>query len=140
MHYDAARLKLYIFDEYRAVKKGNKQVYTDLVKLKGVTPADLLIADSAEPKSIADFRDYGATCRGAEKGPDSINYSMKWLQSLAEIVIDNVRAPEAAQEFIDYELEVDKDGEYISEYPDKNDHFIAATRYGMNLVWRRRGQ
>jgi phage terminase large subunit len=65
---------------------------------------------------------------------------MKWLQSLKEIVIDNVRAPESAQEFIDYELEQDKDGEYISEYPDKNDHFIAATRYGMNIVWRRRGQ
>jgi phage terminase large subunit len=140
LHYDAARLKLYIFKEYRAQKKGNRVVWNDLVGKVGVTGQDMLIADSAEPKSIADFRDYGANVRGAEKGPDSVDYSMKWLQSLSEIVIDNERCPYAAQEFIDYELEQDKDGEYISEYPDKNDHFIAATRYGMNLVWRRRGQ
>lgn len=140
VHYDANRLKLYILDEYKANKKGNRAVWDALVKEKGVTPQDLLIADSAEPKSVADFRDYGATCRGAEKGPDSVNYSMKWLQSLAEIVIDNVKCPESAQEFLDYELEKDKDDNYISEYPDANNHFIDATRYAMNLVWRRRGQ
>jgi phage terminase large subunit len=139
-YYNAQQHKLYIYDEYRANKKGNKAVYTDLVKLKGITPQDILIADSAEPKSIADFREYGCSCRGAEKGPESVTYSMKWLQSLAEIVIDNERAPETAQEFIDYELEVDKDGEYISEYPDLNNHFIDATRYATNLIWRRRGQ
>ena len=138
-HYDAARLTLYLFKEHKAVKKGNKAVWNELVA-KGVKPGDLLIADSAEPKSIADFREYGANCRGAEKGPESVNYSIKWLQSLKEIVIDNVRCPESAQEFLDYELEQDRDGEYISEYPDANDHFIAATRYATNLIWRRRGQ
>jgi phage terminase large subunit len=140
MHYDAARLKLYIYDEYRAQKKSNRLVYDELVSTKGLQSTDILIADSAEPKSVADFRDYGAMIRAAEKGPESVNYSMKWLQSLAEIVIDNIRCPETAQEFIDYELEQDKDGEYISEYPDANNHFIDATRYAMNLTWRRRGQ
>ena len=139
LHYDAKNLTLYIFQEYRAQKKSNKAVYNDLVKL-GLAPDDLIIADSAEPKSIGDFKEYGANIRGAEKGPDSVTYSMKWLQSLKSIVIDNERAPYSAQEFIDYELEQDKDGEYISEYPDKNNHFIDATRYATNLVWRRRGQ
>ena len=87
--YDAARLTLYIFGEYRANKKGNRAVYDDLIASGLVTNQDLIIADSAEPKSIADFRDYGATIRGAEKGPDSVDYSIKWLQSLKEIVIDN---------------------------------------------------
>lgn len=140
MHYDAARLRLYIFDEYKANKKRNKAVYDDLVKLKGLQPEDLLIADSAEPKSIADFHEFGLNCRGAEKGPESVAYSIKWLQGLAEIVIDNTRAPNSATEFMDYELEQDKDGNYISEYPDKNNHFIDAARYGTNLIWRRRGQ
>ena len=139
-YYNAQQHKLYIFDEYKANKKGNQAVWKDLVKQKGVTKADLIIADSAEPKSIADFREYGASCRGAEKGPESVTYSMKWLQSLAEIVIDNEKCPETAQEFIDYELEVDKDGEYISQYPDFNNHFIDAVRYATNLIWRRRGQ
>jgi PBSX family phage terminase large subunit len=140
MHYDAARMTLYIFDEYRAQKKGNKAVYKDLVEKKKYRPEDLIIADSAEPKSIADFKEYGANIRGTEKGADSVSYSIKWLQSLRAIIIDNVRCPFSAQEFIDYELEQDKDGNYISEYPDKNNHFIDMTRYATNLIWRRRGQ
>lgn len=138
-HFDAARRTLYIFDEYKALKTGNKDTYTYLVENKGYEPDQLIIADSAEPKSIADFRDYGASCRGAEKGPESVNYSMKWLQSLNAIVIDPERCPEHLQEFLNYELEQDKDGEYISSYPDKNNHFIDAVRYRTNLLWRRRG-
>lgn len=140
MHYDAGRLTLYIFDELRANKLRNKAAWEKLVKEKGVTANDLIIADSAEPKSIADLREYGANIRPAEKGPDSVAYSMKWLQSLAHIVIDPARASYAAQEFIDYELEQDKDGEYISEYPDKNNHSIDGARYGLNPLWRRRGE
>jgi phage terminase large subunit len=140
MHYDAARLTLFIFGEYRALKRSNRLVYNDLVAKKGLKPNDLIIADSAEPKSIADFRDYGASIRGAEKGPDSVDYSMKWLQSLVSIVIDNERCPYHAEEFLTYELEQDKNGDFISAYPDKNNHAIDDTRYATNLVWKRRGQ
>lgn len=140
MHYDKARLTLYIFDEYQAHKKSNKQTYNTLVKDKGLQPNDLIIADSAEPKSIGDYKEYGANIRGAEKGPESVNYSMKWLQSLKKIVIDPVRAPKHAQEFTECEHEQTKDGEIISGYPDKNNHGIDDTRYAMNNEWRRRGQ
>ena len=138
MHYDAARMTLYIYDEYRSNKQSNRVVYDVLIR-KGLRPDDLLIADSAEPKSIADFREYGANIRGAEKGPDSVSYSMKWLQSLKAIIIDNERAPEHAAEFLDYELDQDKNGEIISAYPDKNNHAIDDVRYATNLIWRRRG-
>jgi PBSX family phage terminase large subunit len=138
--YDPARLTLFIFDEYRVLKASNRDTYKILVEQKHVTPGDLIIADSAEPKSIGDYREYGLSCRGAEKGPESLNYSFKWMQSLAAIVIDNERAPETATEFLDYEYERDKDGEVISGYPDKNDHSIAAARYATNHIWRRRGQ
>lgn len=139
-HYDANRHKLYIFDEYRAQKKGNRAVYDELLQAGKIINSELIIADSAEPKSVGDFREYGANIRGAEKGPDSVAYSMKWLQSLAEIVIDPVRCPYHLEEFINYELEQDKDGNYISEFPDKNNHFIDETRYRTNLIWRKRGQ
>jgi len=144
-NYDAKTMTLTIFDEHRAVKKRNKDAWAEIVKLKNVKPASsgeavLMIADSAEPKSVADFKEFGADIRGAEKGPESLTYSMKWLQSLRQIVIDPKRAPTTAQEFLDYELEQDKDGEYISEYPDKDNHSIDAARYATNLVWRRRGQ
>ena len=100
----------------------------------------MLIADSAEPKSVGDFRAYGANCRGAEKGAESVNYSIKWLQSLTAIVIDPARAPYHAQEFADYEFEKTKDGEIITEYPDRANHAIDDTRYATNLIWRRKGE
>ncbi len=139
-HYDAARLTLYIFDELHALKASNRDTAKALKEEKKVQPDDMIIADSAEPKSVADYREYGLNCYGAEKGADSVKYSMKWLQSLAAIVIDNERAPNAANEFINYELEQDKDGNFISEYPDRDNHFIDAVRYATNKIWRRRGQ
>jgi phage terminase large subunit len=139
MHYDAARMTLYIFGEYRGFKHSNRELYDKIIEA-GYKPEQLLIPDSAEPKSIADFRAYGAHVRGAEKGPESVRYSMKWLQSLVKIVIDNERCPYTAQEFLNYEHEINKDGEYVSEYPDKDNHAIDAVRYATNLIWRRRGQ
>lgn len=166
MHYDAGRHTLYIFDELRMQKAGNRETYEALVRDKGMRADDLLIADSAEPKSVSDYRQYsadgvalldakgnpkedtkgrpillyGPVCRGAEKGPESVKYSIKWLQSLTAIVIDPQRCPYHADEFLNYELEQDKDGNFISEYPDKNNHFIDDTRYATNLIWRKRGQ
>ncbi len=140
MHYEPARMTLYIYGEFRANRMGNRKVYDKLLKLGLIDRKGLIIADSAEPKSVADFREYGANIIGAEKGPDSVDYSMKWLQSLVKIVIDPKRAPYHSQEFTEYELEKDKDGNYISAYPDKNNHGIDDTRYATNLFWRQRGK
>jgi phage terminase large subunit len=139
MHFDAARLTLYIFGEYRGWKHGNEELYSKVVGA-GYPTKQLLIADSAEPKSIADFRTYGANIRPAEKGPESVAYSMKWLQRLVKIVIDPVRCPYAAEEFANYEYERNKDDEYISSFPDRDNHAIDSVRYGTNYIWRRRGQ
>lgn len=140
MHYDAARLTLYIFDEYRDWKKSNRETYDYLVENKGLQPDDLIILDSAESKSVADYRDYGANARAAEKGKESRKYSYKWLQGLTAIVIDPKRAPYHAEEFSSAEYPRTKDGEIISEYPSKDDHAIDDTRYATNLIWRQRGQ
>ena len=99
MHYDSARLTLYIYDSYRTTKKSNRETWETLQTDKGVTDTDLITADSAEPKSVSDYREYGSLCRGAIKGPDSVRYGIKWLQSLRAIVIDPVRCPDVAQEF-----------------------------------------
>lgn len=140
MHFDAARRTLYIFGEYRGWKMSNEALHNELINSGLLSKDDLLIADSAEPKSVNDFRAYGQSCRGAEKGPESVKYSIKWLQGLTAIVIDPIRAPYHAEEFLSYEFERTKDGEIISEYPDKNNHAIDDTRYGTNLIWRRRGE
>ena len=139
MYYNAASLTLYIFDEYRCNKKSNRQTADALIE-KGVPFDDVITCDSAEQKSVNDYRSYGFAARAAEKGPGSVEYSMKWLQSLRKIVIDPKRCPETAAEFLDYEYERDKDGNIISGYPDANDHAIDAVRYAMSPVWKRRGK
>ena len=140
MHYDAARMTLYIFDELHVNRTGNPEVARILREEHGVTGRDLITADSAENKSVADFKSYGLWCKGAVKGPGSVSYSMKWLGRLAAIVIDPKRCPHTAKEFSEYEFERDKDGELISAYPDRNNHHLDATRYAMETVWKRRGQ
>lgn len=138
--YNPAQRKIYIFDELRAYKTGNAELWERLKEEKGVRESDLIIADSAEPKSIADFRSYGSMMRGTVKGPDSRAYSFKWLQALSAIVIDPERCPEAAREFVSYEYMRTADDEIISGYPDADDHSIDSVRYALNPVWRRKGQ
>ena len=112
----------------------------DLLLKKGMTRDDRITADSAEPKSVSDYQKFGLRCFGAVKGPGSVEYSMKWLQSLAKIIIDPARCPETYKEFTGYEYERTKDGEIISGYPDKDNHHIDAVRYATENVWRKRGQ
>ena len=140
MCYNSNERIVYIFDELKANKQGNEEVWHRLKEEKGVNEEDAIIADSAEPKSISDFRSYGANIRGAEKGPGSVDYSMKWLSSRAKIIIDPNRCPETAKEFMNYEYQQDKDGNYISGYVDEENHFIDSVRYALNSVWKKRGQ
>jgi len=137
--YNSNNRVLYIYDEYVVNKMSNANVWEHLKEEKGVTEDDLIIADSAEPKSIGDFKAYGALMKGAEKGPGSVDYSMKWLSSLAKIVIDPRRCPVSAQEFSTYEYEQDKDGNYISGYVDADNHTIDSVRYALNNVWKKKG-
>lgn len=138
--FDSSRRTLYIFDEFVINKMSNADVWEYLKENKGVKDGDLIIADSAEPKSIGDFRSYGCSMRGAEKGPGSVEYSMKWLSALAKIVIDPRRCPNSAQEFSTYEYDRDKDDNYISGYVDENNHCIDSIRYALNNVWKRKGK
>lgn len=138
--YQPNKKVLYIFDEYVVNKMSNEKVWKYLTEEKNVKNDDLITADSAEPKSIGDFQSYGSLMRGAKKGPDSVEYSMKWLSSLAQIVIDPKRCPKTAEEFSTYEYPQDKDGNYITGYVDKDNHCIDSVRYATNPIWRRKGE
>ncbi len=139
VHYDPARLTLYIWQEYTCNKKSNRETAEQIISL-GITAADIVTCDSAEEKSVSDYRSFGINARAAEKGPESRRYSFKWLQSLVKIVIDPDRCPVAAKEFRHFEYERDKDGKILSSFPDGDDHCIDAVRYATNRIWKRRGQ
>lgn len=136
--FDVRRRKLYIFDEFRAYRSNNQTSYNAVKDM--LRPDEPLTADSAENKSIADFKEMGASwIRPAIKGPGSVDYSMKWLAGLAEIIIDPERCPAAAKEFIQYEYEMNRDGEYVAGYVDADNHAIDAVRYALVPIWKVRG-
>ena len=144
--YNAAKQVLYIFDELYLNKRGNYEAFKDLaehMEARGMSIAtDRITADSAEPKSVADFRRWGGNVRGAIKGIGSRDASFKWLQGLRRIVIDPARCPRIADEFTLYEHEIDKrTGEVMSGYPDgQPDHGIDTIRYALEEVWRHAGE
>lgn len=139
---------LYIFGEFSGNKMSNRQTYDKIYNelkiydnVPFMKPDEIVTCDSAEPKSISDWKSYGGYgARPAKKGPDSIVYSMKWLQSLNHIYIDPNRCPGAYKEFVEYEYERDKEDEVVSGYPDANNHRIDACRYALERYWMRRGQ
>ncbi|MEG2930627.1 MAG: terminase large subunit, partial [Ruthenibacterium sp.] len=137
---DAARRTAYLFDEICVQRKSNLETAELARGLGADTPGMCVWADSAEPKSVADFRAAGLLCRAVGKGAGSVAYSMKWLASLAAIVIDPARCPRTAREFTEYEHERDAAGEVTEGYPDRDNHAIDAVRYALYPVWRRKGQ
>lgn len=136
LYYNHNTEKIYLIDEIYENKWSNRKSADEILKRKYDDYA--ITCDSAEPKSINDYRDFGLPARGAIKGPGSVEYSMKWLQTRT-IVIDPKRTPNAYKEFSEYEYERDKDGNVISGYPDENNHLIDACRYATESLWRRRG-
>ncbi len=138
--YLSGERRLFIFDEISGNKLSNGDI-SELLREKGVGYGDKITADSAGegPKSIEDLKSAGFMIRGAVKGPGSVEYSMKWLCGLREIVVDDHRCPAAAKEFMEYEFERDRDGQIMAGYPDRNNHSIDAVRYALEEVWRKRG-
>lgn len=136
LHYDRARETIYLLDEMYENKLPNEAA-AEKIRAKGYTDA-YITCDNAEPKSIADLRACGIPAKEAIKGPGSIDYGMKWLQK-RKIVIDIHRTPNAYDEFANYEYERDKNGDFISGYPDADNHLIDATRYALERVFRRMG-
>ncbi|RZT02914.1 PBSX family phage terminase large subunit [Cuneatibacter caecimuris] len=137
MHYNSKQKRLYLFGEIYAVKLGNTKAAREIRKFNPLNK--VITADSEEPRAIAALNELGLRIVGAKKGPGSVDYGMEFLSDeLEEIIIDPKRCPNATREFMGYELERDKDGNFKGSYPDKNNHTIDAVRYGMEDDMTRR--
>lgn len=148
--YDRRTQTVYILDEI--VKRGcsNTEI-ADMIKAKGydkAAPAEnyysvfgnevyrerqLVICDSAEPKSVADLRKQDIKAKECKKYPGSVNYGIRWLQS-KHIIIDPRRTPHAFKEFTEYEYEQTRDGEFLASVPDKDNHCIDSLRYALDML------
>ena len=136
--YDVPSRTLYVLDELRRYRMGDRELAALLKAKKGLTRHTEIIADSASEKPLSDMRQEGLRVTGALKGPGSVDAGMRWLRTRAALVIDPARTPETAKEFREYEHVKNRAGEYVDGYPDKNNHAIDAVRYALNRVWIRR--
>ena len=75
-------------------------------------------------------REFGLRARPARKSRMR-RLSYEWLAGLREICIDPVRAPQAYEEFRLKEYARDRDGTWVDDIPDGNDHSIDAVRYAV---------
>ncbi|WP_143463185.1 PBSX family phage terminase large subunit [Levilactobacillus enshiensis] len=137
VYWDSARRRIFLFNEIYQVGMTNREAVEAIKKLNPMN--EVITADSAEPRTIAEFRDYGLNVVGARKGPGSREHGFKWLQDLREIVIDPVRCPNTAREFTSYELARDPNGNFKAGYPDGNDHSIDKTRYELESLMKKGG-
>lgn len=100
-------------------------------ELKKRAAENIIRCDSADPRMISELTRSGLRAIGVKKGKGSVEHGMRWLQSLGAIVVDPQRTPNIAKEFSAYEYAVDKNGDFLPEFPDKENHSIDATRYAL---------
>lgn len=133
---DRINNKLYITGEY------DKKGMTNDVIAKTITDLgfakERIVADSAEPKSIAELRQLGISrITAAVKGADSVKNGIDRLQRF-DIIIDE-RCTNTVEEFDNYTWVKDrKSGEYINQPIDSFNHHIDSIRYGVQTVMRRK--
>lgn len=118
----------YIVDELAYETFMDNKDIADVIKSQ--KDKAITIADSAEPKSIADIREQKVLILPAVKGPDSVDYGIKLVQKKKISVTK--RSVNTIKEYRKYLWIVDKNGKIVSD-PDPRceDHSMDALRYGI---------
>lgn len=119
----------YILDEV-AYQKGllNKPI-ADILNNQ---PKALVIADSAEPKSIDEIRGYGLTILAAQKGSGSIERGIGYVQQ--QRISVTKRSLNLIKEYRNYNWEYDKSGNMTRDPSDFNNHAMDALRYAIASI------
>ena len=138
IHYDKKKRIIYFIDEIYGVKMSIRELASK-IKSKGYDDFHVT-CDSAEPRSIAELREFGIKALKAKKGPGSIEFGENWLDDLEAIVIDVKRTPNVAREYENIDYQTDKDGNIRPKLEDKDNHSIDATRYSLELDMKTHGR
>lgn len=121
----------YILDEIAFQKEmSNKQIADTILNY----PKALVIADSAEPKSIADIASYGITILPCEKGADSVRNGITYVQD--QRISVTKRSTNIIKEYRNYLWRTDKDGKFLTPpIPESGyDHSLDAIRYAITSM------
>ena len=119
----------YIFNEIVfQTGMSNKQIADTLINL----PKALVIADSAEPKSIDEIRSYGINIIGAVKGKDSVRHGIATVQN--EAISLTKQSVDIINEYRNYLWETDKNGKVLNEPERRFKHSMDAISYAMSSL------
>lgn len=128
---DIERKELYIYDEHYQKAMLNNEI-ADMIKYKGLTK-ERIIADSAEPKSIEEIRQYGVwNITPANKGKDSIANGIQLLQQYKIFV--HPKCTNTIVELSNYVWQSDKSGQMVNKPIDDFNHLIDALRYSVEQI------
>ena len=129
---DEANKKIYVFDEHYEKGLLNDQL-ANIIIYKGISK-EVIIADSAEQKSIAEIKRLGVPrIKPAVKGQGSILQGIQKIQQYELIVSSS--CPNLIVELQNYSWKKDKSsGEYINEPQDCFNHCLDALRYSLQCV------
>lgn len=127
---------LYVTGEYDRKGLTNDQIADAIIALG--LQKEIIVADSAEPKSIAELRRMGIRrIKESVKGKDSIMNGIDQIQR-CKIIVDE-RCVNTIEEFENYTWEKDrKTGEYINRPIDTFNHHIDSIRYGIQPVIKKK--
>lgn len=120
----------YILDEVAyQLEMSNREIANTLKNL----PRALVVADSAEPKSIDEIKAYGINIVPTNKGADSIRHGIRAVQD--QRISVTKRSASLLKEYRNYLWAVDKDGHVLAGVPEGgNDHMLDAVRYAINSL------
>lgn len=119
----------YILDEI-TFQKGltNKQIADVLNNV----PKALVVADSAEPKSIDELKLYGVNVIGAQKGPGSVSQGIQNVRK--ERISMTKRSVNLIKAYRNYMWKTDKDGNILNVPDHAFSDAMDACRYGMESM------
>lgn len=123
-HYDRKKKTIYVLDELYMAGLTNDLLAEEVKKIIG---NQLVVCDSAEPKSIKELRQHGVNAIGAKKGKDSVNHGIQWLQQ--QTIVVDVNCQNMKNELMKYRWKEDKNGNVLPVPVDKDNHLIDALRY-----------
>ena len=109
----------------------NQDISREMERI-GIDRNELIIADSAEPKSIEEINRMGWHIRGAIKGKDSINQGIDILKRYKVIV----EGENIAKELNSYIWAKDRNGNLLNKPIDSFNHCIDAMRYAVSYKTR----
>ena len=125
---DLKNKNIWIYDEFYKPGLTNMQIYQELA-YKGYAK-EPIVADSAEPKSIAELQNMGCVrIRKARKGNDSIRFGINLVQQFHIYVHPDCK--NTILELSNYRWKKDKAGNFMNDPEPDYDHLMDALRYGV---------